>query len=46
MNTYNFKIVVSPVPSGGTPVTHLQRRLTGPMTCKPIPNGRTCTVTR
>lgn len=45
MNTYNFKIVVSPVPSGGAAVTHLQRRLAGHTHCTPIPNGRTCTVT-
>jgi hypothetical protein len=44
LNTYNFKVVVSPKSGGSSRVASALRRPTGHTTCTPIPDGRTCTV--
>jgi hypothetical protein len=44
MNTYNFKIVVTPNSAGATPAAHAQPLPKGHTTCRSIPNGKACTV--
>ncbi len=44
LDTYNFKIVVSPNSAGASSVASAQRLPRGHTTCTPIPGGRTCTV--